>query len=96
MSYSSRKHEGDLREAVTDLKKAMALLQESESKASQQSLTLIMGQFEQAQQALRDEASESIVAEKVNYHRRRPRNPRRRSRPSYLNNYRNFRRRTTL
>jgi tetratricopeptide (TPR) repeat protein len=64
-AYSSRKHEGDLREAVNDLKKAMALLQESESKASQQSLSLIMEQFEQATQALRDEASESIVAEKL-------------------------------
>merc|ERR1719163_1114352 len=64
-AYSSRKSKGDLQEAVNDLKKAMALLQESESKASQQSLSLIMEQFEQATQALRDEASESIVAEKL-------------------------------
>ena len=43
-----------------------------------------MAQFEQATQALRDEASESIVAEKLDkLPPPPPKKPRRRSRPSY-------------
>ena len=50
---------------MNDLKKAMALLQESESKASQQ-LDLDPSAVRAGDAgALRDEASESIVAEKI-------------------------------